>query len=374
MKKVLILLLSIFFFATCQKAPEIIVSGEQKVEFDQSTHSFTVTVKSNRAWTATAESWIHVSPSSIQEPTNKEVTVTISIDENRSYDTRTADVTFTAEEAVRSVTVQQEGRHALMLPSESKQISVAAEGKTVDLVVWSNTDYDIVIPSECDWIKLADSKALPEHHHSFVVAENGSRQTRSGKIEFVNKAENFYAVAEIKQEFHQILVSRDTLRASGRGWSAVFETVGADPDEYLISIEDRWLAMDRTEKVDGHSRFYMNAQALEEGAEGRNTRVLVFYKDLAEPDTLIVKQYPRMPFMSYTTTEKTVNVPTMDGDKAIAFVSWGDGYNDIWQTGLTHSYETAGTHTIGVEFAGVKRVHIYNPADGMTINMREVRK
>lgn len=375
MKKILILLLGVLAFASCQKAPEIIISGEQRVVFDRATHSFTVSVTSNRAWVASpAQSWIHVSPSSLKEVSKKPVDVTITIDENNSYDVRTADIIFSADEMTRNLTIEQGSRHAVMLPAESKLVEVAAAGKTLDLEVWANVDYDIIIPADCDWIKLADSKALPTHHHSFIVAENGTRQNRTGHIEFVNEAENFRAVAEIKQGFYEILVSRDTLRTSGRGYVATFETVGPEPEEYLLSIEDRWLALDRTEKVDGRSRFYLSAQPMEEGASSRVTRVLVFYKNLAEPDTLNVRQYAPMRYVSYTTNEKDVSAPTLDGDRTIAFVSWGDGLYDVWNVTLSHSYASDGPHTIGVEFGGKRRVHMPELQDGMTINMREARK
>ena len=375
MKKIFLILMSVFLLATCQKAPEVTVTGAPDGELDNAAHTFTVTVKSNRPWSASAQqAWVHVSPGSSSSATEA-AQVTITVDENRSNDDRSTAVVFTAEDAVTQVMVSQKGRPGMMLPQTSKEFSVEAKGNDITVVVWSNIDYDIAINAEGDWIKLVSTKAMPEHQHTFQIAENGSRHVRKGTIEFNYTKDNLHSTVNVSQDFYPILVDRDTLRASGRGWKAAFETVGANPDDYKISLEDRWLSFDKSEKTsDGTSRFYVDVAPLPEGGEPRESHILVYYKGLAEPDTLLVHQYALVPALSYSTTEMKVGLPEVTGRKANGFVFWGDGTNDYWRQDLQHSYSEEGPHTITMELNAAEKINITAVEHGMTINLKDMRK
>ena len=374
MKKQFLLLLGfILLLSACQKPAMLTISGNQDVNISCEAYKFTVTVQSNRAWTSkAAEAWLHVTPFSVNTPSEDGIQVTISVDENNSYDERSATITFMAEDVAKEIKIKQGSRHALVLPQESRHYNLSAEGKKIDVEVWTNAEYDIII--DADWIKRVDSKALPERHHMFQIEENGSRQERVGNIRFVNEAEGIDATVDITQNYYPILVSRDLLNVSGRGWRAVIETVYPTPEDYTIEMEDRWLTLEGSEKKEETSCFYVSAAPLAEGAEPRDSRIFVYYKGLKEPDTLMVHQFAPLPILGFSYMEMEVTVPKLDGDKAIGLISWGDGTNDVWKEGLKHKYTSAGPHDVQIELSEVRRAVFSDMKDEMSINLKEMRK
>lgn len=377
MKKLFSLLACIVLLSTCQKAPEIIVTGQSQVDISDAPYSFTVTVQSNRPWSARcSEPWVIVSPSSVTTASDDPVTVTISVSRNSSYDVRSATVTFFAEEVTSEVKVSQGAKHAMILPAESKYFDVAADGKTIVIEVQANVDYDIEVTEGADWIVPVASKALPVHHHSFQVAENGTRRGRMGSIKFVNQAEKFEANVFVNQEFFPILVSKDTLLASGRGWTVAVETVGAQPEDYRLALEDRWLTLEGSEKgKDGGTRFLVSAAAWNpEEAQPRDSRIFVYYKHLPEPDTVVVHQYSRLPAFIFSSAEQVVKVPELQGNNRDSFVFWGDGTSDLWQAGIEHHYSESGEHKVIVELNGASRVRVTDFKTETRLNLRDLRK
>ena len=373
MKKLILILTSVLLLATCEKAPELIVTGQQEVNIKDEAYIFTVTVQSNRAWSAkSSEVWAHISPSSQATASEEEVQVTISVDRNSSFDERSTVITFTAEDITKEIKIKQGPKPGMILPQSSSHFDVAAEGKSIDVEVQTNVDYEILIDS--DWVKLADSKGLPSHHHTFQVVENGTRGKRTAKIEFVNKAQGFDATVEVVQEFYRILIN-NAMVVSGRGWKGTFEALDLDPDTYRVELEDRWLTFDGKERSAGGTRFRFTAAPLDADAEERESRILVYYKQLAEPDTLLIHQYAWLPTVTFTTEDQVVQPPKIAGRYPLAFVFWGDGENDLYLANLKHDYGSAGTtHTVTVELDDVKTFVFNEVKNEMTINLEELRK
>ena len=54
MKKLLLILTSVLLLTMCQKAPELTISGQQDVSINNEAYTFTITVQSNRPWSAKA--------------------------------------------------------------------------------------------------------------------------------------------------------------------------------------------------------------------------------------------------------------------------------------------------------------------------------
>ena len=373
MKKLLLILTSVLLLATCQKAPELIVSGQQDVDISDAAYTFTVTVKSNRAWSAKAgEIWAHVNPSNVATPTEEEVQVTISIDRNSSFDPRSTVVVFTAEDLTKEIKIKQGPKPGMILPQSSSHFDVVAEGRKIDVEVQTNVDYDIVIDS--DWVKLSDSKALPSHHHTFEVLENGTRSKRTAMIEFINSKEGFDAKVEVVQDLYPILVS-NVMEVSGRGWKGSFEAVDLDPENYRIELEDRWLSYEKKERSAEGTRFYVTAAPLGDEGLPRESRILVYFKGLEMPDTLHVYQHALLPLFTFTTEDQIVQSPKLGGRNPFAFIFWGDGENDYYKANITHDYGSVGTtHTVTVELDDVKTFIFNDVKNEMTINLKELRK
>ena len=238
----------------------------------------------------------------------------------------------------------------------------------------SNMDLQIGVgPEGCDWIVPVETKSLTERTYSFSVSKNHGRSARSGWITFFNSQENSADTVYVSQSFQHILVSHDTIPASGRGWSVSFETVGSNPADYRIEPVSDWLSFKTQEQLPDRSRFTVDVQE-SDGLTDRTGQVLVYYSGYDVPDTVYVHQYQHLPSFSFTTPDRKVNLSVTEGNDRLGFVFWGDDTKEPYREGLSHEYNSSGWHKIIVEIQSVKRVSVANPHNGMTINFRELRE
>ena len=298
-----------------------------------------------------------------------------SVEENESFDDRTASILFKCAEwkLEETVVVTQSAATPVIIIGNS-QYEFASEGGNLSIEVTSNLTLDITIEPECDWIDLVETKAITERTYLFSVGKNHSRHDRNAWIVFRNDKLNHIDTVYVSQSFQPILVPCDTLKTSGRGWTVSFETVNPTPNDYRLSIADRWVSQAGQERSAKGIRFFISVAALKQHDKARNAQILVYYKDFAEPDTVWVHQYEQFPAFSYTTTARNITVPAVQGENQLGFVYWGDETQEYWQEGLTHTYKKSGVHTVTIEIRSKKHVPITGLEDGMTINLRELRK
>ena len=112
MKRILHYLAAVLLIviASCQKAPELTLSGLTTLEVSADGGSGTISFTTNRDWSASwSASWVSVSPSS-GSASDGPVTVTVRCEPNTTYDPRSATVTITAEGLTQTVTVSQASR------------------------------------------------------------------------------------------------------------------------------------------------------------------------------------------------------------------------------------------------------------------------
>lgn len=67
-------------------------------------------------------------------------------------------------------------------------IIVAAEGTEINVVVTTNLEYSVTIPTDAEeWLSVADSRAeVREETLTFIIAENNTFEERSASVEFVD--------------------------------------------------------------------------------------------------------------------------------------------------------------------------------------------
>ena len=302
-------------------------------------------------------------------------TFNFHIDTNATFSPREGVIIFRneslgKEESVRIV--QKAEEPTLIIGQTNYQFK--PEGGNLSVELASNLDLDVVIQPGCNWIAKVKTKTVTDRVHMFTVAKNNGRTDRAGWIVFKNEAQGKADSVRVTQSYQPILVSRDTLKAAGGGWTVSFETVGPNPDNYRVVLADRWLSLAGQERFEDRSRFQIavQAQAAQDGP--RCSDVLVYDKDYTEPDTLRILQYEKMPSFSFTTKARTVTVPEVEGDNQMGFVAWGDGAQEPWSPDLSHTYKSSGPHTVYVEIRSKKRVPFKNLENGMTINLRDLRQ
>lgn len=168
----------VLFISSCQKAPEITITGPASIELSEDGSSGTITFTANRDWSASwTDSWVSVSPSS-GSASKDPVTVTLRCGANTTYDDRTATVTIKAEDITQTITVRQPANLGVVLPSQSYEL--ASDTRSIDVTVQANVEYSVVISDS--WIKLNGTKALSSKTFSFSIEENTTYDPRSATI------------------------------------------------------------------------------------------------------------------------------------------------------------------------------------------------
>ena len=357
-----------------QAATPVIIIGSGAYEFEPEGGDLSIDVTSNfgvKVQVPDSCAWIKAIP------TKSLTTMTFQfmVEVNDTFAPREGVIIFRNDDLGKEEIVQvlQKAEDPMLVIGQH-QYDYAAEGGVLSVELSSNLSLDVVIQAGCDWIVPLETKAVTERTHTFSVNKNHSRYGRSAWIVFRNERQARADTIHVSQSFQPILVPVDTLKASSRGWTVSFETVSPVADDYKLSFADNWASQSGQERLPEGTRFLVDVQAQRGNAKPRDTRILVYYQDFEEPDTVWIRQYEKFPSFSYTTTSKTVTIPAIEGDNQVGFVFWDDGTQELWQEGLTHTYKTGGSHTVSVEIRSKKRVSFSGLEDGMTINLKDLRK
>ena len=155
--------------------------GTSGVDFEEeSAQPVTVTVKSNKEWTATAShGWIHA------DKVDSGLRIAVDDNDDKSVREGRVDIAATGDLAY-TIAVRQLGWGKEILLS-SPSASVAATGAVVEVGV--TTNFEVVAVPDGDWIAEKSDQSTRSHPvttsvRTFVVSANGSESQRSGSIEF----------------------------------------------------------------------------------------------------------------------------------------------------------------------------------------------
>ena len=146
-----------------------------------------------------SEDWCKVS---IDAQTRK---LTVSVTANDTYDPRTAVITIADKNdaSKRTFNVSQNRNTGLFIGETSFEVPM--EGGSVTVNLESNVNYEVVIPSECDWVTMADatekSRGLEQSSFTLMMKENRSYHGRDAIIKVVNKDEGLSGNVFIHQPF-----------------------------------------------------------------------------------------------------------------------------------------------------------------------------
>lgn len=163
---------------SCQKAPELTLTGPASLEISADGGSNSITFTANRDWSVRcSDSWVSVSPSS-GTASDEAITISIRCDRNLTYDDRTATVTIQAEELSQSVAVMQPRNLGIVIPT--KTFNIKANTTSIEVEVRANVDYTVSVNT--DWVKQNETKALSSNKLSFSIAENTTYDARSATI------------------------------------------------------------------------------------------------------------------------------------------------------------------------------------------------
>ena len=131
----------------------------------------------------------------------------VSVQANQTYDPRSATITLAdkIDGTMRAFTVNQERNTGLFIGETLFEVSMYGGSATVELE--SNVSYDVVIPSDCDWVTMneeASTRGLEKSSFTLNVSENKTYKERKAYITVTNKDENLSGTVTIIQPFETV--------------------------------------------------------------------------------------------------------------------------------------------------------------------------
>ena len=152
--------------------------------------------------------WITSAVKSHNSPLTADTTaIAFNVKENKGYKDRTAVITLSNEEAGVSVAVNVSQPFTPVFNPDQKSFDVPMEGGTVTVNMESNVSYNVIIPSDCDWITLPDAsrsktRATKTTPIILKVKENPGYKDREAIVTICNKEAGVEAKITIRQPFN----------------------------------------------------------------------------------------------------------------------------------------------------------------------------
>ena len=132
-------------FSACQKAPFLTMTGPRSLSFTHDGGTQTIAFASNRDWSITSsDSWIRVSPSS-GLAADGDITVTLTVSPNTTYDSRTATIILSADGLSESLSVTQDMGLGLIVSPTS--FDLTNDAQTIEVEVQKNVRYSYPWPA-----------------------------------------------------------------------------------------------------------------------------------------------------------------------------------------------------------------------------------
>ena len=358
-----------------QKQRDALLLSPGRVELPQAGGGFTIEVTANVDYTVTLPSqysWLH----GLHEVGTKGlVTATraFQADPNPDVEPRQAFVTVSGNGITEMVAVYQAGEEPALVLS-APAVDMPAAGGIFDVQVTSNLSVAFEMqPASCDWVEELQTKTLSTNTYCFSVAPNASREARNMDLVFRNEKFGLAATVHVRQNCGIILLSDSTVFLPSREVPFVVQVDGGQPEEYRVSLSDRWLWLDGWEKAEGSLLIRMHAQDWD-GAEPRVGLITLAREGVAYTDSVTVTQSAWMPGFSYSTAQREVTVPSLNADASDVWILWGDGGFERYTAGATHRYAEAGWHTLWLEGRSLAPLRIPAPEDGMKIDFSGLKK
>jgi hypothetical protein len=136
---------------------------------------------------------------------------------NSGHDGRSAKIIFkTSDNKSDTLVVTQSQLDAIILTN--KNVAIEPNGATIDVKVMSNVNYEVKIPSDVDWVKVAPkTRGLAESTVQLVVSENKTYDNRSANIIF-KSGDNVKDTLSITQaQLNAIIISNKNVNVESGG-------------------------------------------------------------------------------------------------------------------------------------------------------------
>lgn len=298
-------LLSVFasLFISCEKEntppeqAELKPIGESVVLFDHGlifssdAGNKEITFSTNKSWTATIlksgeEEWCKLS---ILSGSAGEVKLVVSVLENTSYEDREKNIIIQVENVVKTITVKQKNKDALIISND--KFDVDQLGGIINVELKSNVDYSVIIPDDFkNWILQSSTRSLTIDVLNFEIARNDGTQNRSGKI--IIKSTSLSDTVFIDQRGGKFLeIPNEIFTLSSTKDTIEVEVISNLEFEVLMPTSETWIKHLTTKKENSKSTIYYEIDT-NNTYTSRKAEIIYYEKDgdLAKKITIIQAQ------------------------------------------------------------------------------------
>lgn len=178
--------------------------------------------------------WFAVAPT--HGDAGNDITVTVSVDANPSYESRSFTLTIHTASLEQTLDLTQLKRNAIIAGENLYEVS--DEAQTLTVAIQSNVDYEVEIAAGAEWLSVDDTRAEPgltTTEHRFTVAANSEPTTRTATIVFRDATSDLQDEVTVMQA---AWVDPDPERAAlmaiwreagGTGWTHADNWCGEQP-------------------------------------------------------------------------------------------------------------------------------------------------
>lgn len=222
-----------------QKQKDALTLTSGKVELEAEGGTFSIRLKTNVSVTceveAAAQEWLKTATGT-RALTDK--TLDFEALPNDGKELRQAVITLKGGSLQESVTVYQAGSKPTLVLTEKEYI-VGSEGAGIKVELKSNTSYEVQLP-EVDWIKETATRAISSYTHHFTVSPNGTYDSRTAEILFINREEGIEEKVTVTQlQEDAIVTAQKEYTVEAVGGKLDFE-VGANVD-FAVETSADWI-------------------------------------------------------------------------------------------------------------------------------------
>lgn len=251
-------------------------------------------------------------------------TVRMFCDANDTYDDREAEliVKSTDGKLNQTVTVHQSQFDKIMLKEHS--VKLGCEKSTFTATVCTNIDFEVVIPSEVDWIKLNQSKGLKDYDVNFVCSENDTPDDREADIIFKSKDKAISDTLHVFQD-KKLMMDLNKNEVFVKYEGGDFSVVVSSNVEYEIEMpqSEKWISRIETKGLRDDEVFF----SCEKNGlyDDRSADIIFRSKEGGLTDTLTVSQTRTMKLVLNKREMKVTN----EGDVFTVTVSTNVEYDVV---------------------------------------------
>lgn len=205
------------------------------MEFSDKASSQTISITTIAEWNAKSNSnWIHLSK------TNGigNHTLTVSVDDNTSENSRKGSVVISAGDLTQTITVIQSGKYFNI---DSGEKTFTSTGGNMQISFSTNESWTVSLEQEASWLTLSSTSGNGDGTITVTVKDNASMKARENSV-VISPANSPKVRIAIKQSGRYLTVDCKELAFEQKGGTSEPITISSD-GSFDISVTDSWMSI-----------------------------------------------------------------------------------------------------------------------------------